>query len=207
MILILGMGLLMLALVILIAACSARSTQIFAAQNPAAAGPSDPSQFRVLGLNVTPGDAQPGQPVTISVDILNRTNTAGNFQADLVINSATESSQLVAIPAGNTQTINYKVTKTAPGDYRVTFANLSTVFSIGDSGGQIGGTDQASTTITGTTTSAPSGTASCCSPTGGTATQTTSGASCSSPSGGTTTQQNNSATSAWGTTGGSCCGK
>ncbi len=146
--------LLLLVLIASSVACSVTpATKLTLEQKTILAQSPAQSSFKVLSLAIAPPKANKGQPVNISADIINSSNTGENYQAELRINNATETVKTLTIPPGATHRINFIVYKDEPGNYNVTFGDLDGNFAI---------TDQLSQVQTSSSGSQPDTTSSSC---------------------------------------------
>jgi hypothetical protein len=91
-----------------------------------------PASFAVSNLTVTPGTINSDETVTISVDIMNTGETAGNYTAALKINGSQEATQDVELEGGASKNVNFSISKNVPGDYTVSLDSLTGKFSVID---------------------------------------------------------------------------
>lgn len=87
------------------------------------------SSCNVLSLAISPATVEAGQPVTVMADIVNSGNNDETYKAELKINDIVEVTKNLIIPGGATQRINFLVSKDRPGNYVVTFGNLTGNFA------------------------------------------------------------------------------
>jgi hypothetical protein len=86
-----------------------------------------PAQMSVQYLSVSPQQTYASQPVTISTNVVNTGDQAGNLNVVLKINGQVEQTRMVSVGAHGTQPVKFTVIKAQPGTYTV------------DIGGQKGG--------------------------------------------------------------------
>ena len=91
-----------------------------------------PSVFEVTGLAVGPGRTNPGAQVIVTANILNIGDTEGRYVAELEIDDIVEDVKEKAIPAGETQTFNFYVSRKEPGIYEVSCGGLVSKFEVID---------------------------------------------------------------------------
>jgi hypothetical protein len=70
-------------------------------------------------LSVNPQQTTAGQPVTITTNVVNTGDEAGNYNVTLKINGQVEQSRMVSVGPQGTQPVKFTVTKTQPGTYTV----------------------------------------------------------------------------------------
>ncbi len=80
--------------------------------------------------SVSPTEAPPGTPVTITVSVANSGGTAGSFNAVLKINGVAEQDQKVDVPAGGSAEVAFTVTKNQPGEYTFSVGTIQGKFKI-----------------------------------------------------------------------------
>jgi hypothetical protein len=98
-----------------------------------------PAGLSASGLSISPQQVQPGQDVTISINVANTGGKTGSYNAVLYINSVVEDSQTVSVAAGASKNVIFTVSKTATGVYDVSLAGQSGQFEVVGSGGWFGG--------------------------------------------------------------------
>lgn len=91
-----------------------------------------PPHFRVAGLRVNPGQARPGQTVTITVDIANDGATAGTYEMHLIIDGVVRAVKDVSLEPNSVSTLTFEVTDLAPGKHQVNIAGVTGEFRITD---------------------------------------------------------------------------
>lgn len=96
--------------------------------------PLNPPQMTIQFLNVSPQQASANQPVTITTNVVNTGDEAGNYYVALKINGQMEQSRMVGVSPHGTQPVKFTVTKDKPGTYSVDIADQRGSFTIlGDS--------------------------------------------------------------------------
>ena len=123
-----------------------------AAPGVAAAGPGsswkpplplEEAQFSLQYLSITPQQTSAGQPVTITTNVVNTGDEAGNYNVALKINGQVEESKMVSVGPHGTQPVKFTVTKDQPGTYNVDILDKTGSFIIlgtsGTTGSNTGG--------------------------------------------------------------------
>jgi len=98
-----------------------------------------PAGLSASALSISPQQVQPGQDVTISINVANTGGATGSYNAALYINSVVEDSQTVSVAAGASKNVIFTVSKTAAGVYDVSLAGQSGQFEVVGGGGWFGG--------------------------------------------------------------------
>jgi len=98
-----------------------------------------PAGLSASALSISPQQVQPGQEVTISINVANTGGETGSYNAALYINSVVEDSQTVSVAAGASKNVIFTVSKTAAGVYDVSLAGQSGQFQVVGDGGWFGG--------------------------------------------------------------------
>jgi YVTN family beta-propeller protein len=78
-----------------------------------------PAQMSVLYMSVSPQQAAANQLVTISTNVVNTGDEAGNLNVTLKINSQVEQTRMVSVGPQGTQPVKFTVTKAQPGTYTI----------------------------------------------------------------------------------------
>jgi len=86
--------------------------------------------FDTTNLVISKSNVAPGEAVFISVDITNTGNVSGTCPVALVINKQTESTKSLVLAAGETKTVNFSVTKSDSGTYKVSINGIEGTFSV-----------------------------------------------------------------------------
>jgi len=118
---------------------------VFAPVAPAGSGvspttphPLNPPQMSLQYLSITPQQTGAGQPVTITTNVVNTGDEAGNLNVALKINGQLEQSRMVSVGPHGTQPVKFTVTKAQPGTYKVDILDKSGSFTILGAGGTTG---------------------------------------------------------------------
>jgi uncharacterized membrane protein len=85
------------------------------------------SDFQVTNIQITKNDK--GE-VTISVTVTNTGTQRGSYNVPLEINDVTEQTKTVTLDAGDSTTVEFKVTKDDPGTYDVEIDGQTTDFTV-----------------------------------------------------------------------------
>jgi len=101
--------------------------------------PGGPAGLSASALSISPQQVQPGQDVTISINVANTGGATGSYNAVLYINSVVEDSQTVSVAAGASKNVIFTVSKTQAGVYDVSLAGQSGQFEVVGGGGWFGG--------------------------------------------------------------------
>jgi len=97
-----------------------------------------PASLSVSGLSISPQQVEPGQQVTISINVANSGGETGSYNAVLYINGVAEASQSVSVAPGMTKNVIFTVTKSDAGVYDVSIAGQNGQFQV-VGGGWFGG--------------------------------------------------------------------
>jgi len=89
-----------------------------------------PAQLSVQYLRVSPQQASAGQPVTISTNVVNSGDEAGNYNVVLKINGNVEQTKAVSVGSQVAQPVKFTVTKSEPGTYTVAIDGQQSSFTI-----------------------------------------------------------------------------
>jgi hypothetical protein len=92
--------------------------------------PSFHAAFQFSELWISSGQTEPGQEVTITVQVTNIGNTEGSSTIELKINGEIEETKVVSIAAGTSKLVNFSVTRDTPGTYQVNLGGLSGEFVV-----------------------------------------------------------------------------
>jgi hypothetical protein len=103
-----------------------------------AVAPVMPGNLSASSLSITPQQVEPGQEVTISVNVVNTGGETGSYDAILYINGVVEDSQSVSVAAGTSKNVIFTVSKSEAGVYDVSLAGQSGQFEV-VGGGQVDG--------------------------------------------------------------------
>jgi hypothetical protein len=98
----------------------------------------NPAGMSVQYLSINPEQATTNQPVTITTNVVNTGDDAGNLNIVLKINGQVEQSRMVSVGRQGTQPVKFTVTKAQPGTYAVDIAGQKGSFVILGAGGKAG---------------------------------------------------------------------
>lgn len=91
--------------------------------------PTALSPFVVSNLSIEPAEAQPNEPVTITVTVTN-THHTWIYSLVLKINGQREMQKQADVDAGGSQGVSFLVTRNDPGRYRVFINGLNDSFKV-----------------------------------------------------------------------------
>jgi len=92
--------------------------------------PPSPAQFTITGLDVTPEQVPPGQPVTVSAQVTNIGDSEGSYTVNLSINGQIEQTKAITLASEAMEPVIFTVTKEAPGSYTVSIEDLTKEFTV-----------------------------------------------------------------------------
>ena len=92
--------------------------------------PVGPAQLSASALDIMPQQVQPGQDVTISINVANTGGETGSYNAVLYINGVVEDSQSVSVAGGTSKNVIFTVSKTKAGVYDVSVAGQNGQFEV-----------------------------------------------------------------------------
>jgi len=92
--------------------------------------PPSPAQFTITGLDVTPEQVLPGQPVTVSAQVTNVGDSEGSYTVNLTVNGQVEQTKAVTLAPEAMESVTFTVTKEVPGSYIVSMGDLSKEFTV-----------------------------------------------------------------------------
>ena len=98
----------------------------------APAPPPLPPHFKASNLVVSPGQARPGQPVSISIDIANDGAAAGTYELYLTIDGVVRAVKEITIEPNSITTLTFEVSDLAAGRHQIKLAGLTGEFRIID---------------------------------------------------------------------------
>ena len=90
-------------------------------------------------LSITPQQTSANQPITITTNVVNTGDEAGNINVTLKINGQVEQSRMVSVGPQGTQPVKFTVTKAQPGTYNVDILGKSGSFTILGANGSTSG--------------------------------------------------------------------
>jgi len=103
--------------------------------------PVGPAQLSASALSIMPQQVEPGEEVTISINVANTGGETGSYNGILYINGVVEDSQTVSVAPGTSKNVIFTVSKSEAGVYDVSVAGESGQFEVvsgGWSGGGLG---------------------------------------------------------------------
>jgi acyl-CoA thioesterase FadM len=89
-----------------------------------------PAEFQLSNLVVSPDQVYPMEDVTIMFNVTNIGETTGNYSATLSVNEEIERTWNLIVSAGETQIIDYILTREAVGTYTVKVDTLENTFIV-----------------------------------------------------------------------------
>jgi hypothetical protein len=89
-----------------------------------------PSSFKLSDLFVNPNEAWMGDPITISVKVSNVGDKAYSYSLALRVNDVVRETKTIQLSAGETTTVNYTVTESSEGIYRVIVGGVTGSYTI-----------------------------------------------------------------------------
>jgi len=87
-------------------------------------------KFTITGLDVTPEQVLPGQPVTVSAQVTNVGDSEGSYTVNLTVNGQVEQTKTVTLAPEATETVTFTVTKETLGSYTVSIGDLTEEFTV-----------------------------------------------------------------------------
>jgi len=127
---------LLLALVASLVACSSSLTQALTPEEKTVAiaqqTVTTPSAFKVISLTISPPNVNRGEALSIIANVKNASTTEGSYKAGLAVNKILESSKTLTIPAGDTQSVSFTVSRTQAGTYEVSVGDVASIFTVID---------------------------------------------------------------------------
>ena len=106
--------------------------------SPTPPRPLNPAQLSVQYLSINPQQPSANQPVTITTNVVNTGDEAGNLNVALKINGQVEQTKMVSVGPHGTQPVKFTVTKAQPGTYTVDIPGQRGSFTINGAGGTTG---------------------------------------------------------------------
>ena len=131
-----AIGALLASLMLISVACSSPTSTLAPplpptpAPAPTQAPPATPTDFQFAELEIDPAEANPGEKIIVTAKITNPRATEDSYTARLIINDTTEAMIKVDLPAGETQTLSFSVSRDIPGPYQVTIGELTGQFVV-----------------------------------------------------------------------------
>jgi hypothetical protein len=106
--------------------------------SPTIPRPLNPSDISLQYLSITPQQTSAGQPVTITTNVVNTGDEAGNYNVTLKINGQVEEAKMVSVGPQGTQPVKFTVIKDQPGTYSVDVLGKTGSFTILGAGSTTG---------------------------------------------------------------------
>jgi len=103
--------------------------------SPTPPRPLNPPQMSVQYVSVNPQQTIAGQPVTITTNVVNTGDEAGNLNIALKINGLVEQSRMVSVGPQGTQPVKFTITRAQPGTYTVDILGEQGSFTVLGAGG------------------------------------------------------------------------
>jgi hypothetical protein len=94
--------------------------------------PPEPAIFALSNLSIIPAEANINETVTISVRVTNIGEAYGTHTVILNINGKKEAEKQIMLVGGQSQTVNFKVSRDVVGSYTVTIEGLTGIFTVVD---------------------------------------------------------------------------
>jgi len=98
--------------------------------NIESAAPVGPANLSASALSISPQQVEPGEEVTISINVANTGGETGIYNAVLHINDVVEDNQTVSVAGGTSKNVIFTVTKSQAGVYDVSLAGQSGQFEV-----------------------------------------------------------------------------
>jgi len=89
-----------------------------------------PAAFRLSSLTISPNEVALGESVTISVEVTNTGEEAGNYTVTLKIDGVVEASKDITVNAGDSQKVSFTTVRDLPGGYAVDINGLGGTFVV-----------------------------------------------------------------------------
>jgi uncharacterized membrane protein len=91
-----------------------------------------PAEFKINNLKVKPNNVEIGEEVTVSVNLVTIGGTTGSYTLSFIVNQTTADTRTVTLEKEESTTIEFKITKQAPGTYIVEVAGEVSQFTVSD---------------------------------------------------------------------------
>jgi len=109
--------------------------------------PLNPPQMSLQYLSINPQQAGANQPITITTNLVNTGDEAGNYNVTLKINGQVEQSRMVSVGPQGTQPVKFTVTKAQPGTYNIDILGKNGSFTILNAGSSASSSSENSSLI------------------------------------------------------------
>lgn len=93
-------------------------------------GAPAPAEFELANLTVTPSEVEPGEIVTISVDVGNIGEESGTYEVKLEIDGEVEASENITLDGGENKTVSFTAKRNQIKIYNIWIGDLSDTFSV-----------------------------------------------------------------------------
>jgi hypothetical protein len=92
--------------------------------------PLPPAKFVLSNLEVNPAEVEPGEEVTVTIEVKNVGGREGSHTVNLLINNVLEGTRKVTLTPKAVKTVVFTVTRDEPGSYSVVIDGLSGSFTV-----------------------------------------------------------------------------
>jgi len=89
-----------------------------------------PAAFSLSSLSISPNEVAPGESITISVEVTNTGEEAGNYKVTLKLDGVVEASEDITVNAGASQKVTFTTARDLAGTYAVDINGLSGTFVV-----------------------------------------------------------------------------
>jgi len=114
----------------IIVACAIVVSVVIVVVIPSLAPTTEPAEFRVANLHVSPGRAEPGATVIITVEVANVGEEEGTHELELILDGAVEQSEAVTLGGGEVTTVQFTLHREAKRLYSIEVDGLSGSFEV-----------------------------------------------------------------------------
>ena len=121
------LALVLFSLILIVVACAGPMSTPAPTPTPT---PPTPAAFQIAELTINPSKVNPGEEVTITAKVANKGGTEGSYSAKLGVNNIAEVVKEIYISAGESQTLNFVVSRDIQGTYTVTLGELAGQFEV-----------------------------------------------------------------------------
>lgn len=91
---------------------------------------SEPAEFSVSNLSISPQEVDPGEPTIISLTVTNSGGTEGSYSVILKLNDVEEHTRNITVGAGESKEVSFNVSKYTTGIYSVDINGLTGQFRV-----------------------------------------------------------------------------
>jgi hypothetical protein len=98
--------------------------------SPSQVGQLPPADVHLNNINISPGEAQVGQPVTVMANVVNDGATSGSYNVALRINGRVEQQRTIEVSPGTAYPVKFTVTRSEPGTYTVNIDDRQASFVV-----------------------------------------------------------------------------